>query len=178
MSLASKQKCLIFTLKVSKMKTFLLYSFLFFLMLLSCKSKEEKEIQGNLNQLQGQWVIKTFTVSSPLPDSLSQFFKSGELNFGGCGYRPKQFENPARDCGGEAVINGVNCNLSHRYFYNSVPFDLTVIPLNSSDKNFITISWLFAGSWEFVIDGNSLNARQVRNNSSPTRMVTFTATRK
>lgn len=145
--------------------------------ILSCKTKEEKAIQSNLNQLQGEWKIESFMISNTQSDSLNKHFKSGELTFSQCAYDSKEFQSSARACGGEAVINGVSCSLSHRYFKNSTPFDFSINPYQPRQENLFIFS-LFNGKWEFVVENNKLAARQIQNTQSANSLVTFTAIRK
>lgn len=159
------------------MKNIIIFIFAMAFVALSCKTKDEKAIQSNLNQLQGQWKIESLTVAKTESDSLREFFKSGELTFSQCTYNSKEFASLARVCGGEAVINGVLCNLSHRYFKNSTPFDFLINPFQPSPAN-RSVSLLFSGKWEFVVEDSKLTARQIPSTPSDPSLVTFTAIRK
>ncbi|MFT4032200.1 MAG: hypothetical protein QM669_07250 [Siphonobacter sp.] len=155
------------------MKTVYLF-FILFLPFLSCKSKEEKAIQANLNELSGSWTITDFQVSGTAVDSLKTAFRQGTLTFNSCKYFKKGFQSEAVTCSGTAEINGETLSLGHRYFKDATPFHLSV---NFYPGQNFTFSLLLSGTWEFVQADNQLTAKQISNENLPNLHVEFKASK-
>ena len=137
------------------------YSFVFLvLVLFSCTNKQEEFIQAEFNKVQGNWVIDNLVMPANAPDTLKNFYQSGELVFNNCKYNQKEFTKSPAVCGGEAAINQVVLFFAYKYDYNLSQFVWEVGFTNYTVKTFNIrkASQIFDGNWEVVVDGNKMTA--------------------
>jgi len=154
---------------------------LFFL--LSCKSKEEKLIQAEMDKIQGTWTIDNFSIPTNAPDTLKTFFQSGTLIFNGCKYDSKKVSG----CSGNAQINDIIMDIVNSYLTSTNTFSwqfISAVNKQSYSKTMKAVL-LFDGNWEIIVDGNKMTAKRkdvvkpyLPQESLYKGEVMFTATRK
>jgi hypothetical protein len=107
-----------------------------FLLLLSCKSEQDKFVQAEFAKIQAQWQVVSFTVNGTnLPDSLRNKLRTGAILFQTCNYTPKAFSVPGRACGGDFEINDFIYGVSYRYDYDQQIYTLSLgIPFGMDNK--------------------------------------------
>ncbi|MCA0231009.1 MAG: hypothetical protein LCH91_11135 [Bacteroidetes bacterium] len=162
-------------------------SFVFVLLFFafSCKTKEEKFVQTEFDQLKGTWEINSITLPSSASDSLKKFFKKGEFLFYNCKYDAKKFAG-SEACSGETLINESLFSLFYMYNYENRVFRLA-ISVNSDSpsifrdkKSYLSTSPLLDGNWKITFMGEKLNAERVldKEEKGDNKSINFTATRK
>lgn len=174
-----------FDLTANKMTTSkTVFTVLIVAMMCACQSKETKFINAEFSRIQATWKIENFVVSAP--DSLKDVLKTGEVVFySSCKYDKKRFEK-SESCGGEFQINSFVFGVNYKYLYDTKLYPIS-LSIFSGDPNVVNgrenpnqlkIIRLMDGQWDMNVSGNTLTAKQVKNDISPNIQVSFTATRK
>ncbi len=150
---------------------------------LSCQSKQDKFVQAQFDMIQGNWVIDNLVMPANAPDTLKNFYQSGELVFNSCKYSNKT----SSSCGGEAEINGVALYYPYNYDYSLGQFvwQLGVSQYTPRTFNTRKAIQIFDGNWEVVVSGNKMTAKRKGVNKDYLDQATlykgevmFTATKK
>ena len=137
------------------------YSFVFLVLgLFSCTNKQEQFIQAEFDKIQGNWIIDNLVMPSNAPDTLKNFYQSGELVFNNCKYNQKEFTKSPAVCGSSAEINNTVIEFSYKYDYDKSQFVWSVGTNENTPKTFKIqrATQIFDGNWEVVVDGNKMTA--------------------
>ena len=138
------------------------YSFVFLVLMFSCVSEQDKFVQAQYNQVEGNWVIDNFSVPSTVPDTLKNFFTKGEIIFNNCKYSSKQTTKNGVSCYGSAQINGIVLDIVNAYWYDIKVFTWYFVSVKGqSSPKVNSVIQLFDGNWDIVVNGNKMTARRI-----------------
>ncbi len=137
-----------------KISSYFVIVSLFFL--LSCKSKEKKDIEAAIDKMQGNWVVDKLTLPPNAPDSLQNVFKRGEFLFEKC----ITTSSSSSACGGEVSLNDIITGVYYKYSYQKNQYEFGLLGDTNTRPILAKMIQIFDGNWEIIVDGNKMTAKR------------------
>ena len=155
-------------------------TFILTVVLLSACETQTKIIQTKMDEINGQWEIKSFAPVNATPNQPIELLKSGTIVFKSC--RAKNMKITNSFCRGEFEMNGEIYVLLYRLETNFT-FDTFPVTTDGTGNVIFTAvnrahKELLDGKWELTVTDNTMVGKQIDNFIKAKPLSTFTATRK